>query len=157
MPWLPILKNESHGDAIMTSGNITTSGEDDIVSINQIRALWEQVPVLKCLLGCHDCCGPVPWTKAEWEQVKDKCLYDSLDCPYIKSGGCAIYQDRPFLCRLFGAVERGRMKCPHGCGPEEPLSEAQAHELMEQYRHYFSLGTTRPMRGVKPKSRRSYD
>jgi Fe-S-cluster containining protein len=105
--------------------------------VKRILELRAKVPEFRCLAGCHDCCGPVPWTGAEWSQIKDKRQADSLDCPYIENGGCAIYQDRPFLCRLFGAVERGRMKCPHGCGPEYPLSEAQAHKLMEQYLSLF--------------------
>jgi Fe-S-cluster containining protein len=36
-----------------------------------------------------------------------------LDCPYVVGGGgCAIYEDRPFLCRLYGNTPE--LACPHG-------------------------------------------
>jgi uncharacterized protein len=56
-------------------------------------------------------------------------------CPYVveNGGGCAIYDDRPFLCRLFGASEEKWMTCPHGCGPEKKLSVEQTQKLFHQY------------------------
>jgi uncharacterized protein len=56
-------------------------------------------------------------------------------CPYVveNGGGCAIYSDRPFLCRLFGASEEKWMTCPHGCGPEKKLSVEQTRKLYHQY------------------------
>jgi uncharacterized protein len=104
------------------------------MSLKQIKNLRKQIPTFKCRSGCSDCCGPVPWSDVERAQVKNHRQQQEIDCPYIiLEQGCAIYQDRPFLCRLMGAVESGRMKCPYGCGPKKPLTEIQAHALTRKY------------------------
>lgn len=56
-------------------------------------------------------------------------------CPYVVQGGggCAIYDDRPFLCRLFGASEDPWLTCPHGCGPAKKLTLEQTQKLYHQY------------------------
>jgi hypothetical protein len=66
---------------------------------------------------------------AEWADAGGICI----TCPYVveHGGGCAIYDNRPFLCRLFGTVES--MPCPHGAGPEEMLSREDERELMKSY------------------------
>lgn len=65
----------------------------------------------------------------EWAQKGPSCL----NCPYViaNGGGCAIYDDRPFLCRLFGTVPG--MPCPHGAAPERMLSLAEERDLMRAY------------------------
>lgn len=65
----------------------------------------------------------------QWAKNMGACL----KCPYVlaNGGGCAIYDNRPFLCRLFGTVPR--MPCPHGAGPERMLSIADERELMRDY------------------------
>lgn len=35
------------------------------------------------------------------------------DCPALVADRCSVYEDRPLICRLWGAVES--MPCPHGC------------------------------------------
>jgi Fe-S-cluster containining protein len=35
------------------------------------------------------------------------------DCPALVDGRCSVYEDRPLICRLWGAVES--MPCVHGC------------------------------------------
>jgi uncharacterized protein len=58
---------------------------------------------------------------------------DCLGCPYViaNGGGCAIYDNRPFLCRLFGTVPG--MPCPRGAGPEKMLSLAEERKMMHEY------------------------
>lgn len=36
-------------------------------------------------------------------------------CPALQSGRCEVYEVRPMVCRLWGAVEG--MQCPYGCVP----------------------------------------
>jgi hypothetical protein len=61
---------------------------------------------------------------------------DCLTCPYvIKHGGCAIYDDRPFLCRIYGNVPS--LPCPHGAGPAKMLSLAEERSLMHSYLELF--------------------
>jgi Fe-S-cluster containining protein len=93
--------------------------------------LYAQIPSFECKKGCCDCCGPVPFSKWEWEQVEDKRKATSLDCPYAVNGRCDIYEQRPLICRLYGTVQK--MKCPYGCKPEAYLSKESEIKIMEQY------------------------
>ena len=102
-------------------------------AIKQIQALYRQIPGFKCKPGCTDCCGPVPFSKSEWGKVKDKRCATSLDCPYSLAGKCDIYEDRPFICRLYGATSDPGMQCPHGCKPSSPLTAGKAKELTDKY------------------------
>jgi uncharacterized protein len=59
-----------------------------------------------------------------------------LSCPYVVNdgGACAIYDQRPFLCRIFGASEEPWLTCPHGYGPERKLTINQTRVLWDQYK-----------------------
>jgi hypothetical protein len=105
----------------------------------KLAALYAQIPAFTCLPGCTDCCGPVPFQRREWARVKDKRAApdDRIDCPYECASGCAIYAQRPFMCRLFGATDEPRLTCPHGCGPAQKLSAAEAHRLTNAYLALF--------------------
>ena len=87
--------------------------------IKALKKLRQRIPGLQCIPGCSDCCGPVVFSKTEWDRVKDKRRATSITCPYVEDGKCAIYRDRPIICRLFGTVED--LQCPHGCKPEGGL------------------------------------
>jgi len=107
---------------------------------SELEALYEKIPTFKCIPGCMDCCGPVPFSKVEWERVKDKRKARSLKCPYAVDGKCEIYEVRPFVCRLFGAVDTPTMTCPYGRGPENKLTEAEARELTFRYLNILARG-----------------
>ena len=118
----------------------------------RLQALYDEIPSFECIPGCTDCCGPTPWAPSEREPVEpaatirggafertstgtllfsqsaDACL----TCPFANNG-CDIHSHRPFMCRLFGAADDPKLRCPHGCGPEKPLSAKQAAELTRQY------------------------
>jgi Fe-S-cluster containining protein len=49
-------------------------------------------------------------------------------CPALKDGRCSVYEQRPTICRLWGATES--MRCPHGCTPANALTQTQSHELL---------------------------
>lgn len=103
------------------------------------------IPSFTCIPGCHDCCGPHPWTKQEheriwrWLQERGRPMLFARSwketCPYADERGCSIYDVRPFLCRLYGVVPR--MRCPHGRGPEKMLAEDQEARLVELYYQEF--------------------
>ena len=98
--------------------------------------LYSQIPSFICIPDCTDCCGPVPFAKSEWNRVKDKRQGGaSLMCPYISpnGGGCEIYKQRPFICRLFGTSFFPPLRCPHGRGPLKMLSENKARQLTREY------------------------
>ena len=52
-------------------------------------------------------------------------------CVYATEEGCACYEERPLMCRLFGAVEN--LRCPHGCAPAVLLTRGAAQVLLEAY------------------------
>lgn len=95
--------------------------------------LYSRIPSFKCKEGCMDCCGPVPFSKWEWERVQDKRKATLLSCPYAVGGRCEIYKHRPLICRLFGSVDDPLLECPHGCGPQNKLSREQGAEIMREY------------------------
>lgn len=100
------------------------------------------IPKFDCKAGCDDCCGIVPFSLSEmiaaserhplvaWEPFANGTYVSTsaastLKCPFSENG-CKIYDIRPTICRLFGAVDHPRMTCPHECGPKKKLSDAQA-------------------------------
>lgn len=97
------------------------------------RRLRMKIPEgMKCLDGCTDCCGPIPFNKWEWSQVKDKRSANSIDCPYSIQGKCDIYDDRPLICRLYGTVED--LQCPHGVKPLRMLTAEEGREILKRYK-----------------------
>jgi uncharacterized protein len=105
----------------------------------ELAELYSMIPAtdLPCVEGCSDCCGPVPASREELRRGPK--LFDALiscsSCPYVvkNGGGCAIYDDRPFMCRLFGASEEPQMQCPHGRGASRKLSVAATRDLTRRY------------------------
>jgi hypothetical protein len=103
-------------------------------------ALYAAVPSFDCEAGCTACCGMVPMTRWEWDQVEDRRAAggDCRTCPYAAEGSCAIHADRPLLCRLFGAVDHPAMRCPKGRGPARMLSAQDAAGLMHAYQQLLA-------------------
>lgn len=111
--------------------------------------LYSQVPTFKCIDGCGDCCGMVPWAPEEFARVKDRLppgteVLEFESCPMpVRTGttecaffdhGCSVYPDRPFMCRLFGTARDHRMTCPHGCASERQISREQARGMTNRYK-----------------------
>ena len=102
---------------------------------DKLKAFYNKIPAFKCIPGCTDCCGPVPFSKSEWEAIKDKRGWDinkGIMCPYANSG-CDIYDQRPLICRIFGAADHPMLKCPRGCGPKRKLTAKMARKIMNEY------------------------
>lgn len=91
--------------------------------------------------GCGGaCCGIVPFSRWEWEQIEDKRQAISPTCPYLEDGQCAIYDKRPIICRLFGQPNARRLlECKHkksGCVKivGKALTPAQIERIGKRYR-----------------------
>ena len=106
-----------------------------------------KIPSFACKPDCHACCGLVPFTDSEkarvqvvrpleqWEPFGNgswvpRAALDTFRCPFVTSHGCGIYQDRPMVCRLFGAVDHPNMNCPMGCGPKRKLTDRQSRAIL---------------------------
>ena len=86
-----------------------------------IDALRQRIPSFTCIVGCHDCCGPVTASSEEVARlpIKTQAQHDAaverLDCVYLGSKGCEVYAERPLICRLFGTTPG--LRCPNGQRP----------------------------------------
>lgn len=98
----------------------------------EIQKLYDQIPSFKCIEGCYECCdNQIQYAEEEAERVGGFDYKGSRLCPHIKDGGCSVYENRAFICRIYGASEM--MPCPHGCRPEKYLSEEETRQLVKKY------------------------
>ena len=91
--------------------------------------LYKKIPSSTCRKGCYRCCtNMIQYTPSEFKamggyEFKEK-------CSHLKDGKCTVYENRPFVCRIYGASEL--FKC-EDCVPERMLSEEETLELVHQY------------------------
>ncbi|WP_433426222.1 hypothetical protein ACQP1V_43025 (plasmid) [Microtetraspora malaysiensis] len=110
-----------------------------------LEELYAQVPQPGCKGLCADSCGPIGMNPREQQRIRERGVriphyQDALaqlvetgdyTCPVLKDGQCGVYDVRPMLCRLWGAIES--MPCTYGCTPEEGLlPDAEASTLLAQ-------------------------
>ncbi|KQZ60406.1 MULTISPECIES: YkgJ family cysteine cluster protein [unclassified Lysobacter] len=86
-----------------------------------IEDLRRRIPSFTCVVGCHDCCGPVTASSEEVARlpIKTEAEHEAalaeLNCPHLGAHGCEVYSERPLICRLFGTTPR--LLCPNGRRP----------------------------------------
>lgn len=93
-----------------------------------VHSIYAQIPDVNCKGLCQECCGPVLMSKTERKLIKVEVAHDpeTLTCNQLVDGRCSIYEDRPLVCRLWGAVPE--MPCPFGCEPT--LTSEAGHALV---------------------------
>lgn len=100
--------------------------------------VWASLPPMDCRGLCFDSCGPIRMTTPERQRVRAAGV-DIPDgtynngpslCPALTMlNRCAVYADRPTICRIYGMTRT--LKCQYGCEPEGGfLSDAQAYEVL---------------------------
>ena len=106
--------------------------------------VYARIPPVACKGLCEDSCGPIAMTVEEDARLQGLGVHippmletvaaiergEEYYCPALSDGRCSVYEDRPTICRLWGATES--MPCPHGCTPAHPLTERDSHELLRQ-------------------------
>lgn len=139
-------------------GRTISFGEEAAI----LEKLRDRIPSFECIPGCTDCCGPVPFSRKEWANVDRKVHVDDdcQTCPYAdqkENGGCRIHNDRPILCRMFGAVDDPGLTCPHGRGPEVKLTKQEGDSIRMIYRAIMGVQrhTYGPFASLFRKVRRS--
>lgn len=107
-----------------------------------LEDVYAQIPPVECKGLCQDSCGPIAMSVVEEARISRRGysippMADALAalergedwyCPALVDRRCAVYEDRPTICRLWGATES--MPCPHGCTPSEALSQTASHRLL---------------------------
>lgn len=96
-----------------------------------IQKLYDKIPSFRCKEGCVACCDNHIQFAPEEEKRAGGFEYTERMCPHIKDGGCSVYENRAFICRIYGASEI--MPCPYGCKPENPLTEEETRALLREY------------------------
>lgn len=107
----------------------------------KIDNLRSRIPSFTCIVGCHDCCGPVTASSTEMARLPVKsdaehaAALDELSCPHLGTHGCEVYAGRPLICRLFGTTPR--MLCPNGQRPVYMIdhrTEREIHQFLADHR-----------------------
>jgi Fe-S-cluster containining protein len=106
----------------------------------KLREIWDRLPKIDCQGFCWDSCGPIQLTRLEHKltqragvTIEDSSYYQggaalcvALTEPYKR---CAVYDDRPTICRLWGLTDG--MRCNYGCVPEGGhISDRDAYHLI---------------------------
>lgn len=112
---------------------------------DSLERIYRSVPQVECKGLCHDTCGPIEVTSTERARIAargvvippaDSALVNLLDnpgytCPALVDKRCSVYEDRPLICRFWGAVQS--LPCPHGCTVTPGLlMDAGARSLMRR-------------------------
>lgn len=98
--------------------------------------IYSKFEGFQCKGICQDYCGAVLFNEEEAARNGISAGFHTdkaLKCDFLTGmGTCEIYENRPFLCRAFGAIDTPLLKCPHGCAPV--LTEQEGSALCNQYR-----------------------
>lgn len=114
--------------------------------IDEIEAVYARIPKVDCQKKCHPYCGTIPMSGAELSRLsiafgRTPRKINEADgrCPILTVGGqCGSYEERPLICRLWGAVVD--LTCPYGCKAERLLSKDEAQELITAIQTINLLG-----------------
>lgn len=110
-----------------------------------LQEIYSKIPRLNCIRKCSESCGPIPLSPAEADELVPKTAPEHLvtnafpiimfneatnSCPHLSTeGSCAVYENRPLICRLYGVVKA--MRCPYGCKPLAWLRDEKARQLLD--------------------------
>jgi Fe-S-cluster containining protein len=95
----------------------------------ELRKLYDQIPAIPdCDGRCWTSCGPIDMSDRERQRIRQagyritpwqdaRAWKETYYCEALTGDKrCAVYEMRPLVCRLWGAVEG--MPCVYGCIPE---------------------------------------
>ena len=100
---------------------------------------WPVLPVMQCDRDCDLCCGPVLCSPSEFGRIRQYIERNTvqplaqglLTCPFYQGGQCAIYEVRPFTCRVFGHFANEHLQCPRGYNVN--VTPEREYELEVEY------------------------
>lgn len=109
-----------------------------------LDGLYKQIPQFKCIEGCTDCCGPVFTTKTEAIRLGIEVgelsnVAGTEKCRFAGDNGCTRHDDRPLMCRLYGASNMEHLVCPKGRGPLKRLKDNETVQLIKKYKAFVIM------------------
>jgi Fe-S-cluster containining protein len=113
-------------------------GKDPEALAKALAQVYEQVPSTNCQGLCADSCCSFAMTTAEQTNIR---VQAGVQLPLAHAGSycpaltmfrqCGVYEVRPLICRIWGAV--ASMRCNYGCVPEGGfLTDHDAMRLLAQ-------------------------
>lgn len=101
-----------------------------------LATIYASLPTLTCQRKCQAVCGPINPPPVERMRILRRTRQSvgtsevgGTVCRLLEADGrCAVYEDRPMICRLVGLTHE--TACPHGCKPERWLSDDEAYQAM---------------------------
>lgn len=118
-------KDKRRGSGVPVGVPVQPATADQIAELEQ---LYAQIPDVNCRGVCQAACGPIGMGDAEHARLSRPGLpviprsdrtpaeHIPASCPALTAlGRCGVYQIRPMVCRIWGAVRS--MRCPFGCVP----------------------------------------
>ncbi len=115
------------------------------------------------------CCGPFEMEPGFIEKHKDKiqkkpekivetsigecALCDDLGCIFLnrETKKCAIYEDRPWICKDYGLVDDIRIMCPWFKANGNPRSEASRKKIGRWHKNHNPVWNERKLNRVEIK------
>jgi len=98
-------------------------------NLTEIQKLYEKIPKSKCKDGCVKCCKDMIQVAPEEDERMGGYKWDGK-CTHLKDNHCTVYENRAFICRLFGTSET--MQCDD-CIPERYLTQAETKKIVSEY------------------------
>jgi len=96
-----------------------------------IKDFYDKIPSFKCIEGCTECCDNMIQFAPEELKRLPKHEWKERQCPFLTEKGCSVYENRGFICRIYGSSEL--LPCPHGCKPEKPLTEEETRKMFAEF------------------------
>ena len=105
----------------------------------------------ECVENCSDCCGIIPFSPKLWEKFKHKARKEikvykfenevfavdkNMKCAFLKNNKCAIYDNRPKICRDYGLIEE--LPCPFIKSNGNKRSEAMTKRILRKTEKKFN-------------------
>jgi Fe-S-cluster containining protein len=104
------------------------------------------LPSIRCPAGCTDCCGPILMREAERDEIVRYCasheivpqapiIGSEIACGFLRGGTCAIYNVRPFICRIFGVGPKSEemVRCPK-CPEASVVLDSEYAAITSRYK-----------------------
>lgn len=94
-----------------------------------IKELYKSLPKSVCKEGCSKCCSDMIQFSPSEEKRMGGYEWNGK-CSHLIDGKCSVYENRPFVCRLFGTSD---MLTCEGCTPERYLTEEETIKIVHEY------------------------